>query len=356
MGTYELAILGLAGSGFGTAVSVPMFWPRSRPRDVRLLGGAIFLMSLIAALISGRLAGLVPSAPFIEHTVNLLGFFALPLAVFHTRAGTGAQDVFGKAAWLWTPAAAYVTAIAARSALGLDSRLPFVFLIPILLGFTALCAVTVWTPGAARRATVIRPDYIVVFLIVLNLAQILRTVLGHIPLVRVVVPLTACAGFLAMVIFAAWRGMGGTPPEPSASASPRYQRSTLNDAHAAELLARIEHAMTHDRIFTRPDLTLAQLAAAVESTPHQVSQVLNCLGRASFSDLVNRRRVEDVKARLLHPASARLTIEGIGAAAGFGSRTAMYAAFQRFEGKTPSAFRLQGKDEGGAPAARRGEA
>jgi AraC-like DNA-binding protein len=46
-----------------------------------------------------------------------------------------------------------------------------------------------------------------------------------------------------------------------------------------------------------------------------------------------------MKAQLLDPASERFTIEGIGASAGFGSRSALYAAFRRFEGMTPTAFR-----------------
>lgn len=340
MGAYELAIFGLAGSGFGTALSVPMFWSRSRPLDVRLLGGAGFLMSLIAALISGRLAGLVPAAPFIEHAVNLLGFGALPLIVFHARETSGAPDVFGRAAWLWSPAGVYLVAIAARSASGVDSRLPFVWLLPILLGFTALCAATVWARGASRRATLIQPDYIVLFLIALNLAQIVRMVFGHVQVVRAAIPLTACAGFLAMVAFLGWRGLTQRSPARPV-APPRYERSAVDESQAAALLAGIEHALAHDRIFTRPDLTLAQLATTLNATPHQISQVLNRFGGASFHDIVNRRRVEEVKARLLDPDSRRLTLEGIGAAAGFGSRSAMYAAFQRFEGKTPAAFRSQ---------------
>ena len=74
-------------------------------------------------------------------------------------------------------------------------------------------------------------------------------------------------------------------------------------------------------------------------TPHQLSEVLNRYARVTFHDLINQRRVEDVKAQLLDPASERFTIEGIGASAGFGSRSALYAAFRRLENTTPTAFR-----------------
>ena len=86
MGAHELAFVGLAGSGLGTALAVPMVWPRSRRSlDVRLLGSAVLLMSGIAALISARLAGLAPASAAVEHAINLLGLTASPCS-FCTRA------------------------------------------------------------------------------------------------------------------------------------------------------------------------------------------------------------------------------------------------------------------------------
>jgi AraC-like DNA-binding protein len=117
----------------------------------------------------------------------------------------------------------------------------------------------------------------------------------------------------------------------------------VDDALAAQLLARIEETLTRERLFARTDLTLPQLAAAVGATSHQVSEVLNRCAGVSFHDLINRRRVEDVKAQLRDPASEGFTIEGIGASAGFGSRSALYAAFRRHEGTTPTAFRSSAK-------------
>jgi methylphosphotriester-DNA--protein-cysteine methyltransferase len=74
-----------------------------------------------------------------------------------------------------------------------------------------------------------------------------------------------------------------------------------------------------------------------------VSEVLNLHAKIGFHELVSRHRVADVKAQLLDPAADRFTIEGIGAAAGFGSRSAMYAAFRRIEGMTPTEFRVRAR-------------
>ena len=53
MGTTELAFVGLAGSGIGAVLSVPMVWPLSRrPIDMRLIGVGLLGLSIVAAIIS----------------------------------------------------------------------------------------------------------------------------------------------------------------------------------------------------------------------------------------------------------------------------------------------------------------
>src|SRR5687767_3545901 len=118
MGTHELAFVALAGSGLGTALGLPMAWPRSnRPLDVRLLGLAVLLMSVIAALISARLAGLAPASAATEHSINLLGLCAFPTVVMYARYAVNAPIAAAQAAW-WLPAAGYAAMIAARGVAG----------------------------------------------------------------------------------------------------------------------------------------------------------------------------------------------------------------------------------------------
>ena len=339
MGAHELAFVGLAGSGFGTALGVPMVWPAARrPLDVRLLGGAVLLMSGIGALISARLAGLAPASSEVEHAINLLGLCAFPLLLLYTRHVSDAPLTFRGAGWWWAPAGVYLVFVAGRAYLGLDSRVPFAWLLPIALGFTVASIGTLWKRGT-RRTAVVPAEWLVTFVVLLNAAQIVRMEFGHIPLIRAAIPLVLSIGFVAMAAFAAWRTVATTMAERVASVAPRYERSGLAESVAPDLLQRIDEALTRERLFARTDLTLAQLASAAGATPHQVSEALNRYARISFNDLINRRRVEEVKLQLLDPASERFTIEGIGRSAGFGSRSALYAAFKRYEGMTPAAFR-----------------
>lgn len=349
MGVQELAVFGLAGSGIGTALGVPMAWPRGRRSpDVRLLGVATILLSMIAGLISARVAGLVPASGAPEHAVNLLGMSALPLVVVYTRQATGAPPFFRGAGLLWAPALGYLGYVIAGTAWGFDTDVRFAWLLPVVLGFTGFSAVHLWRRPSASSSALVPPAWVVGFLGVVNVAQIVRMSFGHVDLVRAIVPLVMSGGFVALVAFVAWRSAAAKPellpvPAPVAAAgkgvAPRYEKSGLDEAVAPELLERIERALTRDRLFARADLTLGELARAAGSTPHQVSEALNRYAGQSFHERLNRRRVEDVKAQLLDPANDRYTIEGIGLSAGFGSRSALHAAFRRIEGMTPAAFR-----------------
>jgi AraC-like DNA-binding protein len=341
MGVQELAVVGLVGSGVGAALGLPLVWPRRERRPgPGVLGAAMLLVAVIGALISARLAGLVPSSAVVDHAINLLGLAAFPLAVVYVRQAAGAPR--GSSLLLTAPALAYLGVVAARAGLLLDTRIPFAWLLPVVLSFTAAAAVAVWRSGDQPAAVPVPPSWVVGFLALVNVAQVARMDFGHLPQVRAVVPLAFAAGFVVLVARLSWRSLSplaATSSADQATSLPRYERSALGEMAARELLARIDQALNRDRRFARPELTLAQLAEAAGATPHQVSEALNRFAGTTFRDLVNGRRVQDVKVQLADPESDRYTIEGIGAAAGFRSRSALYAAFHRAEGMTPTAFR-----------------
>jgi AraC-like DNA-binding protein len=340
MGTMELAVVGLTGSGIGTALGVPMLWPRSpRPLAVRLMGGWLMALSAVAAIISARVIGLLPGNAAVEHAVNLLGFFAYPLLYLYLREQTRHTTQLRDAWWLWVPAGVYVAVLTTRSAFGVSTRVAFPWILPVLLTFTVLCASEL-RRGDGHRRGIVPASWAVAFLVLLNVAQIVRMLFGHVEPIRALVPLMATFGFVSLVALVMWRTVES---RPAAMAAPtrRYEKSGLDKAAAIAMLARIDDTLSANRVFADPGLTLARLAAAVDCTPHQLSEVLNRYANVSFHELLNRRRVADVKAQLLDPAADRYTIEGIGASAGFGSRSALYAAFRRLEGMTPAEFRAR---------------
>ena len=340
MGTVELAVVGLAGSGIGTLLGVPMVWPLSkRPSDVRFMGAALLGLSVIAAIISSRIIGLLPAAPAVNHLINLAGLASYPALYLYIRAQTGRPLRAAAGWWLWIPCAVYAAVLIVRAAAGGRTSVPFVWMLPVLLAFTALCAAAVIRRRERPPSAIVPPETIVAFLAILNAAQIVRMLFGRAPLVPSLIPLVVTGGFAALVALVTWRSIERRGFDEAPASEPRYAKSGLDPESAAALLTRIDTTLSTDRLFADPGLTLTRLAAAAGCSPHQVSEVLNRFGGLSFHDLLNRRRVADVKAQLLDPASARYSIEGIGASAGFGSRSALYAAFRRIEGMTPAQFR-----------------
>jgi AraC-like DNA-binding protein len=110
--------------------------------------------------------------------------------------------------------------------------------------------------------------------------------------------------------------------------------------------------MHDDKAYLECDLTLAELAARVGASAHELSQYLSVHEQKSFYDYVNQRRVDAVKATLLRPASSRRPLIEIALECGFGSKSTFNAAFKRFTGLSPTDFRrgLPGTAARTAPA------
>ena len=221
MGTLELAAVGLAGSGVGTALGIPMVWPRShRSADVRLMGGWLLSGSGIVGLISARVMGLLPATTAVEHAINLLGFGTYPLLYLCIREPSS-RTARVRDAWLWAPAAVYIAVLLLRNVLGTSTRVPFIWILPVLLGFTAMCVVAVFRRHD-RHGGVVPARWLVAFLVVLNVAQVVRMLFGHVALVPAVVPFVMTCGFVMMVGLVMWRALELRPATAVVQERPRY--------------------------------------------------------------------------------------------------------------------------------------
>lgn len=94
-----------------------------------------------------------------------------------------------------------------------------------------------------------------------------------------------------------------------------------------------------ERLYRNENLSQVDIAAKISISPGYLSRIINQVGGCSFSDLVNRHRVEEVKHNLIHPDFSQYTIESIGYEAGFNSKSAFYTAFKKHTGLTPVAWR-----------------
>jgi len=126
---------------------------------------------------------------------------------------------------------------------------------------------------------------------------------------------------------------------PPAGTSPRYERSGLSEREAAALQARLVAVMDQEHPYRNSDLTLADLAERLQTSPHKLSEVLNTQLGQTFYDFVNGYRVREVQSRLADDTTRNLTLLALALDAGFASKSTFNAAFKKATGRTPSEYR-----------------
>ena len=146
----------------------------------------------------------------------------------------------------------------------------------------------------------------------------------------------------------------GTDDRPRAAASQgapaKYRNSPLDAATAKAHLASLHRLMESDTPYRDPELRLADVAAALDISPHALSQLLTERAGRNFYALINEYRVEDVKRRMADPAHRHRNLLALAHDAGFNSKTSFNRVFKAATGKTPSAWR-RALDAGADPVA-----
>lgn len=112
-----------------------------------------------------------------------------------------------------------------------------------------------------------------------------------------------------------------------------------------ELLAKVNAAMADPEAITTDAFTIDRLARLIGSNTTYVSRAINAATGKNFATLLGEARVRLACQRLVDPAYARYTVEGIAQDLGFRSRTNFIAVFKRTTGLTPSEYRRMGRSD-----------
>ena len=105
------------------------------------------------------------------------------------------------------------------------------------------------------------------------------------------------------------------------------------------LVERVITIMESEQPWKDSELTLADLAARLNSTPHKLSEVLNARVGQTFYDFVNGYRVREVQRRIKAGDARSLKILALALDAGFASKSTFNEAFKKHTSQTPSDFR-----------------
>jgi AraC-like DNA-binding protein len=129
-----------------------------------------------------------------------------------------------------------------------------------------------------------------------------------------------------------------SPLEEEASAR-RYERSGLGDVEAVQLEESLLRVMEDEQPWKESELTLADLASRLNTTPHKLSEVLNSQMSETFYDFVNGYRVREVQRRIRAGEARSLKMLALAMDAGFASKSTFNEVFKKHTSQTPSAFR-----------------
>lgn len=140
-------------------------------------------------------------------------------------------------------------------------------------------------------------------------------------------------------------GERGTPPRPEASPA---QRTTIGDGgetlksrlpgnDVRSLSRRLIELLETEGLFADEDLSQERLAALLDLSRHQMSELFRVAYRANYHETVNRLRIE-AACRLLRAEPER-TVLSVAMAVGYSSKSVFNSAFRRFTGHSPSEYR-----------------
>jgi AraC-like DNA-binding protein len=114
----------------------------------------------------------------------------------------------------------------------------------------------------------------------------------------------------------------------------------LNEKQSRAILKKIDQLMETEKLYLSYKCSLQQVSTLSGIPLHHISYVINTYTEYSFSDFVNKYRVEHVCHVLQNGYNKKLTLEAIGAECGFGSKVSFYSAFRKFTGTTPAEYCL----------------
>ncbi len=118
----------------------------------------------------------------------------------------------------------------------------------------------------------------------------------------------------------------------------KYKGSRISESHSSVIINELKRYMEEKKPYLNAELKLADLASEINYPLHEISQVLNQDLDQSFSDFINKYRVEEVKKCMEDKAFAKYTFIAIAQRCGFNSKTSFYRIFKNETGKTPADY------------------
>ena len=128
------------------------------------------------------------------------------------------------------------------------------------------------------------------------------------------------------------------PPSAPETDTVRYAKSGLKEPEATELHQRLTKMMEEKALYKRNDITLADLAALLDTHPNYLSQVINEREGKNFYNYINTLRVQAFINATSNPDKKHYSFLALAFDCGFNSKSTFNKYFKEVCGKTPSEY------------------
>ncbi len=142
----------------------------------------------------------------------------------------------------------------------------------------------------------------------------------------------AILGFIVRIWFQ-------TMDEPKLLTYQKYSASTGNIDELEAVARQIAEVVEGNKLYLNPELTLDDVATAVNRDNRIISQAINTIFGKNFFDYINALRIEEAKCKFEESTDDKLTILEVMYAVGFNSKSSFNTQFKKKTGLTPSQYR-----------------
>lgn len=120
----------------------------------------------------------------------------------------------------------------------------------------------------------------------------------------------------------------------------RPNTAPLEDPNERHDLETIERLITHDKLYLRSGLTIAELAGEAGLPEHRLRRLINAhMGYRNFADFLNHYRISAAQERLSSVADRNVPVLTVAMDLGYGSLGPFNRAFKDRTGLTPTEYR-----------------
>lgn len=120
--------------------------------------------------------------------------------------------------------------------------------------------------------------------------------------------------------------------------SGQYKTKSVQNIDVSQWTSKIEHYIKEEKAFQNPQLTLSDVAKALQTNTKTVSNSINSGFEMNFNDFINHHRIEAVKTSLQQGEHITSTLLGIAFDAGFNSKATFNRAFKKSTGVSPKEY------------------